>query len=82
LVSRSVSYPCNLQGKEGGRELTVRTSRSASVGVVAEGVDVHAALGIGVVAGDVPGQGGGRRLRLLLEDDGAPDVGVTPENGN
>jgi hypothetical protein len=27
---------------------------SAAVGVVAEGVDVHAALSVGIVAGDVP----------------------------
>ena len=43
---------------------------------------MHATLGIGVVAGDVPGEGGGGRLGLLLEDEGALDVGVTTEDGN
>ena len=34
--------------------LTVGSGRGAAVGVVTEGVDVHAALSVGVVAGDVP----------------------------
>ena len=60
----------------------MRAGRGAAVGVVAKGVDVHAALGVRVVAGDVPGQGGGGGLGLLLEHDGALDVGVTTEDGN
>lgn len=36
------------------------TGAGAAVGVVAELVDVHAALGIGVVAGEIVGDGGGR----------------------
>lgn len=59
----------------------VRPSRGAAVGVVAKGVDVEAALGVGVVAGDVPGDGGGRVLVGLLEGNGAGDLGVTTENG-
>ncbi len=62
----------------GGR--TVRACRSAAVGVVAERVHMHAALGIGVVAGDVEGDGGGAGLGVLLEGHGALDVGVTTEN--
>lgn len=54
--------------------------RGAAVGVVAKGVNVHAALGVGVVAGDVPGDGGGSRLGRLLEDDGARDLGVTADD--
>jgi len=54
----------------------------AAVGVVAEGVDVHATLGVGVVAGDIPGDGGGGRLRGLLEGDGAADLRVTTDDGN
>lgn len=65
-----------------GTDHTVRASAGAAVGVVAEGVDVHAALGVGVVAGDVVGDGGRGTLRGLLEGDGALDVGVTTENGN
>lgn len=60
----------------------MRSGRSASVGVVTKGVNVEAALGVGVLAGDVPGDGGGRRLGVLLEDDGAADLGVTTEDGN
>lgn len=41
-----------MKGKE--RRHTVRTSTSAAVGVVAKGVDVHATLSVGVVAGEVP----------------------------
>lgn len=33
---------------------TVRACRRATVGVVTEGVDVEATLGVGVVAGNVP----------------------------
>jgi hypothetical protein len=33
---------------------TVRSSAGAAVGVVAKGVDVHAALSVGIVASDVP----------------------------
>lgn len=38
----------------GGKGLTVGPGAGAAVGVVAEGVDVHAALSVGVVPGDVP----------------------------
>lgn len=55
---------------------------SAAVGVVAEGVDVHTTLGIGVVAGDVPGDGGRVRLGGLLEGHGAGDLGITADDAN
>jgi hypothetical protein len=60
----------------------VRTGRGAAVGVVTEGVDVEAALGVGVVAGEVPGDGGGSRLGRLLEHDRAGDLGVTTEDSD
>jgi hypothetical protein len=60
----------------------VRAGRSAAVGVVTEGVDVEATLGVGVVAGDVPGDGGGRALGLLLEHNGAGDLGVSTEDSD
>lgn len=62
--------------------LTVRAGRGAAVGVVAEGVDVEAALGVGVVAGDIPRDGGGCRLGLLLEGDGTRDLRVSSDDGN
>ena len=62
--------------------LTVRTGAGAAVGVVTEGVDVHAALGVGIVASDVPGDLGLGGLRGLLEGDGALDVGVTTDNSD
>lgn len=62
--------------------LTVRSGRSAAVGVVTESVNVEATLSIGVVAGDIPSDGSGSRLRLLLENDSAANLGVTSENGN
>ena len=65
-----------------GENLTVRTGRGAAIGVVAELVDVEATLGIGILASDVPGDGGWRGLGRLLEGDSALDVGVTAEDSN
>lgn len=60
----------------------MRTGRGAAVGVVAEGVHVHAAFGVGVVAGNVPRHGRVGGLGRLLEGDGALDVGVTAEDSH
>lgn len=58
------------------------TSGGAAVGVVTELVDVEATLSVGVVAGDVPGDAGRGTLVLLLEGDGARDLGVSADNSN
>jgi hypothetical protein len=63
-------------------ELTVRAGAGAAVGVVTKGVDVHATLGVGIVAGDVPGDLGVGGLGGLLEGDGALDVGVTTDDSD
>ncbi len=68
-----------MHGRRGER-FTVRSGAGAAIGVVAELVDVHAALGGGVVAGDVVGDGRGRGLGRLLEGDGSADLGVTAED--
>jgi hypothetical protein len=60
----------------------VRAGGSAAVGVITEGVDVESSLGVGIVTGDVPGDGSRSRLGLLLEDDGTGDLGVTTENAH
>lgn len=60
----------------------MRAGRGAAVGVVTEGVDVEATLRVRVVAGEVPRDGGGLRLRGLLECDGAGDLGITTENSD
>lgn len=60
----------------------MRAGRGAAVGVVTKGVDVHAALGIGIMAGDVPADSGRRRLQLLLEGDDSRDLGVTADDSN
>lgn len=60
----------------------MRTGACATVGVVTELMNVHASLGIGIVAGDVVGDGGGCAFGGLLECDGALDVGVTSKNSN
>jgi hypothetical protein len=60
----------------------VWASARAAVGVVTEGVDVHAALRVGVVARHIPGDGGLGALGCLLEGHGALDVGVSTENGD
>lgn len=57
-------------------------SRGAAVGVVTELVNVDAALGVGVVASQVPGDGGGGVLISLLEGDSAGDLGVTTDGCN
>ena len=58
------------------------TSRGAAVGVVTEGMDVHATLSASVVASDVPCDGSWGRLGLLLEGDGTGDLGVTSDGCN
>lgn len=60
----------------------MRAGRGAAVGVVAISVDVEATLGVGVVAGDVVGDGGRGTLRVLLEDDGAGDLCVSSEDSD
>jgi hypothetical protein len=60
----------------------VRPGRGAAIGIVAKGVDVHATLGIGIVAGDVPGDLGGSGLRILLECHRAGDLGVATDNAD
>lgn len=64
------------------RARTVRTGRSAAVGIVAEGVDVHATLGVGIVARDVPGDLGGGGLGVLLEDNSALDIRVASNDAD
>lgn len=61
---------------------TVGTGGGAAVGVVTELVDVEATLGVGVVAGDVPGDGGGVALSSLLKGDSAGDLGVSTDDSN
>jgi hypothetical protein len=60
----------------------VRSRAGAAIGVVAESVDVHSTLSVGVVAADVPCDLGVGGLVLLLKRDGALDVGVSTENGD
>jgi hypothetical protein len=60
----------------------VRAGAGAAVGVVTKSVDVHAALGVGIVARDVPGDLGVGGLGGLLEGDGALDVGVTTDDSD
>lgn len=62
--------------------VVVRTGGGAAVGVVTELVDVHTTLGVGVVAGDVPRDGGRGGFVGLLESDSAGDLGVTTENSD
>lgn len=61
---------------------TVRAGAGASVGVVSELMDVDATLGIGVVAGDVPGDGSRRGFGGLLEGHLSSDLGVSSDDGN
>lgn len=65
----------------GGRP-TVWASGRAAVRVVAKGVDVDTSLSVGIVAREIPRDGGRAGLRGLLEGHDALDVGVTTEDGN
>ena len=60
----------------------MRSSARATIGVVAEGMDVHATLSVGVVAADVPGDGRLGALGFLLEVHNALDVRVSTENSD
>lgn len=62
--------------------LTVGTGGGATVGVVTELVDVETTLSVGVVASNVPGDGGGVRLVGLLEGNSTGDLRVTTDNSN
>lgn len=61
---------------------TVRAGAGASVGVVTELMDVHASLGIGIVAGDVPRDGGRSGLGGLLKDHLSSDLRVSSNDSN
>ena len=58
------------------------TSAGAAVGVVTELMDVHASVGIGVIAADIPADGGGGGLGGLLEGHLAGDFGVSSDDSN
>jgi hypothetical protein len=62
--------------------LTVGPSGGAAVGVVSELVDVHATLGVGIVASDIPCNGSWGGLGSLLEGNGSGDLGVTSDGSN
>ena len=87
-IGLDVAEIANVAGLVGGStvgllvRVEVRAGRGAAVGVVTKGVDVEAPLGVGVVAGDVPGDSGRGRLGVLLEDDGARDLGVATDNAD
>ena len=58
------------------------SSRGASVGVVSEGVDVHATLRVGILASNIVLDGGWAILSLLLEDESAGDGRVAANDAN
>lgn len=60
----------------------VRTSRSATVGVVTEGVDVETSQSVWLIAGDFPRNGGWGRFSGLLESDNTTNRLVSSKNGN
>ena len=62
--------------------LTVWTCAGAAIGIVAEGVNVHAALGVGIITREVEGDGGLCSLGGLLEHHGAFDAGISAEDGD
>lgn len=57
-------------------------SRGTAVGIVTELMNVHATLGIRVVAGDVVGDLGWARLGVLFKRHGPSDLGVSFQDGD
>ena len=66
----------------GVNQHTMRTCRRAPIGIVPKLMDMYAALGIGVVAGDVVGDGSKVMLGVLLERYCSPDIRVSSEHGD
>jgi hypothetical protein len=62
--------------------LTVGSSGGAAVGVVAELMNVHATLSIGIVASDIPCDGSWGGLGGLFEGNGSGDLRVTSDGSN
>jgi hypothetical protein len=60
----------------------VRTRRCAAVGVVPELVDMDPTFGIGVIAGNVVGDGRGGGLGVLLEPNGPGDFRISSKDGD
>ncbi len=60
----------------------MRSSAGAAVGVVTELMNVHASFGIGIVAGEIPADGGGGGLRGLLEGHLATNFGVSSDDSD
>lgn len=60
----------------------MRSSRSATIGIITKLMNVHSTLRIRIVTGDVPGDGSWGGLGILLEGDGSADLGVSSEGCN
>lgn len=60
----------------------MRAGTCAAIGVIAKSMNVHAPLGVAVVAGDVPGDCGGARIGHLLKCDSAGNFGVASDDSN
>ncbi len=61
---------------------TVWACRGAAVGIVTKLVDMETTQGVGVVAGDIPGNDGWGGLGSLLEGYGALDVRLATKDSN
>ena len=64
------------------KRVEVGASRSATIGVVTEGVDVETSQSIGVVTRNFPRNGGGVVFRSLFEVNDTGDLRVTSNNSN
>lgn len=65
-----------------GKRVEVGTSGSASVGVVTKSVNVESSQGVGVITGDLPGDGGWLGRGGLLERHDTGNALVTSDNCN
>lgn len=65
-----------------GEGVEVRASRGATVGVVTKLVDVHASQRVGIIARDVPRDGGWVVFVFLFEVDNSANLRISSDNSN
>ena len=63
-------------------ERTMRTSRGTAVRIVTELMDVETSFGVGIIAADVVGDGGGTGFGRLLKGHGPRDFRVSSKDGD
>lgn len=77
-MSFSIVWPAMVLVKR----VEMRSGGGASISVVPKLVDVHSTPGVGVVTGDLVGDGGRGRLVFLRKGDDSTHSGVSTDDGD